>query len=193
MSLQPKSYLAPEEYLEIERSADYKSEYFNGQIFAMGGASPNHVLIVTNVVSEFRSQLKKRPCTVYSTDLRVRVSPTGLYTYPDVVVVCGTPEFSDSHSDTLTNPTLIVEVLSKTTKDYDRGEKFEQYRAIETFVEYVLIAQDKHHVERYSRQADKTWVLSETNQVEDVIELKSISCKLALSEIYDKVDLLQAG
>ena len=193
MSLQPKSYLTPEEYLELERSADYKSEYFNGQVFGMGGASPNHVLIVTNVVSEFRSQLKKRPCTVYSTDLRVRVSSTGLYTYPDVVVVCDAPEFSDTHRDTLTNPTLIVEVLSKSTKDYDRGEKFEQYRAIETFVEYVLIAQDKHHVEHYSRQADKTWILSETNRVEDVIELNSIGCKLAVSEIYDKVDLLQAG
>lgn len=192
MSLQPKSYLTPEEYLELERSADYKSEYLNGQVFAMGGASPNHVLIVTNVVSEFRSQLKKRPCTVYSTDLRVRVSPTGLYTYPDVVVVCGAPEFSDTHRDTLTNPTLIVEVLSKSTKDYDRGEKFEQYRAIETFVEYVLIAQDKHHVEHYSRQADRTWILSETNRVEDVIELNSIGCDLAVSEIYDKVDLLRS-
>lgn len=193
MSLQPKSYLTPEEYLELERSADCKSEYFNGQVFGMGGASPNHVLIVTNVVSELRSHLKKRPGTVYSTDLRLRVSPTGLYTYPDVVVVCGTPEFSDTHRDTLTNPTLIVEVLSKSTKDYDRSEKFEQYRAIETFVEYVLIAQDKHHVEHYSRQADRTWVLSETNRVEDVIELNSIGCKLAVSEIYDKVDLLQAG
>ncbi|HJQ70593.1 MAG TPA: Uma2 family endonuclease [Blastocatellia bacterium] len=193
MSLQPESYFTPEEYLEIERSADYKSEYFNGQIFAMGGASPNHVLIVTNVVSEFRSQLKTRPCTVYSTDLRVRVSPTGLYTYPDVVVVCGTPDFSDTHSDTLTNPTLIVEVLFKSTKDYDRGEKFEQYRAIKTFVEYVLIAQDKHHVEHYNRQPDNTWILSETNRVEDSIELTSIGCKLAVSEIYDKVDLRQAG
>jgi Uma2 family endonuclease len=192
MSLQPKSYLTPEEYLEIERSADYKSEYFNGQIFAMGGASPNHVLIVTNVVSELRLQLKSRPCTVYSTDLRVRVSPAGLYTYPDVVVVCGDPHFSDTHRDTLTNPVLIVEVLSKSTKDYDRGEKFEQYRSIESFVEYVLIAQDKHHVEHYSRQSDKTWIFSETNRVEDIIELNSIGCKLAVSEIYDKVDLLRA-
>ena len=191
MSLQPKSYLTPEEYLELERSADYKSEYFNGQIFAMGGASPNHVLIVTNVVSEFRSQLKNRPCTVYSTDLRVRVSPAGLYTYPDVVVVCGDPQFSDSHRDTLTNPILIVEVLSKSTKDYDRGEKFEQYRTVDSFVEYLLIAQDKHHVERYSRQADRTWILSETNRVEDVIELNSIGCRLPVHEIYDKVDLLQ--
>ena len=191
MSLQQKSYLTPEEYLELERAADYKSEYFNGQIFAMGGASANHVLIVTNVVAELRSQLKNRPCTVYSTGLRVRVSPAGLFAYPDVVVVCGDPQFSDSHRDTLTNPILIVEVLSKSTKDYDRGEKFEQYRTIESFVEYVLIGQDKCHVEHYCKQADKTWIFSETNRVENFIELNSIGCKLAVSEIYDKIDLLR--
>ncbi|HXG93749.1 MAG TPA: Uma2 family endonuclease [Blastocatellia bacterium] len=192
MSLQPKSHFTPEEYLELERKADYKSEYFNGEIFAMGGASPRHVLIVTNVVAELRSQLKNRPCTVYSTDLRVRVAPTGLYTYPDVVVVCGSPQFSDSYKDTLTNPTLIVEVLFKSTKDYDRGEKFEQYRSIESFKEYILISQGKHHVEHYVRQPDNTRLLSETNSIEDTIELASIGCNLMLREIYDKVDLLEA-
>src|ERR1044071_6201487 len=103
MSLQARRRFTPEEYLDLERKSDYKSEYSQGEIFAMGGASPRHVLIVTNVVSELRSQLKRRPCTVYSTDLRVRVSPTGLYTYPDVVVVCGEPQFADDHNDTLTN------------------------------------------------------------------------------------------
>src|ERR1044072_9754283 len=133
MASHPKNYFTPEEYLEMERKADCKNEYFNGEIFAMGGASPRHVLIVTNVVSELRTQLKNRPCTVYSTDLRVRVSATGLYTYPDVIVVCGEPRFADDHRDTLLNPTLIVEVLSNSTKDYDRGDKFEQYRALESF------------------------------------------------------------
>jgi len=189
MSLQPKQYLTPEEYLELERKADYKSEYFDGEVFAMGGASPRHVLIVTNVASELRSQLKKRPCTVYSTDLRVKAGPTGLYTYPDVAVVCGAPEFSDQHEDTLTNPALIVEVLSKSTKDYDRGEKFEHYRGIDSFKEYVLIARDKHHVEHYIRRSDNRWLLSETNRIQDTIELPSIGCHLALDEIYDKVSL----
>jgi Uma2 family endonuclease len=192
MSLQPKTYITPDEYLELESKAECKSEYFNGEIFAMGGASPRHVLIVTNLVSELRSQLKNQPCTVYSTDLRVSVSPTGLYTYPDVVVVCGDPQFSDSRSDTLINPILIIEVLSKSTKDYDRGEKFEQYRMIGTFKEYVLVAQDKQHVEHYIKQADNTWVLSETNRIEDSIELSSIGCGLKLSEIYDKVNILSA-
>ena len=192
MASQPKIYFTPEEYLELERQAEYRSEYFNSEIFAMGGASPRHVLIVTNVVSELRVQLKKQPCAVFSTDLRVRVSPTGLYTYPDVVVVCGKPLFSDERKDTLTNPTLIVEVLSKSTKDYDRGDKFEQYPALDSLKEYVLIAQDRHHTEHHVRQIDNTWVLSETNRVEDCIELVSIGCKLELVEIYDKVDSLEA-
>jgi Uma2 family endonuclease len=191
MSLQPKTYFTPEEYLELERKVDYKSEYLNGEIYAMGGASPHHVLIVTNIVSELRNQLKNRPCMVYSTDLRVQVSPKGLYTYPDVLVVCDAPQFSDQHRDTLTNPTLIVEVLSKSTKDYDRGEKFEQYRTLKSFNEYVLIAQDKYHAEHFVRQSDNTWFLSETNRLEDILELMTIGCHLKMSEVYDKVDLLE--
>lgn len=191
MSLQPKIYVTPEAYLELERQADYKSEYLNGEIYAMGGASPRHVLIVTNVVAELRNQLKSRPCTVYSTDLRVRVSPNGLYTYPDVVIVCDTPRFSDQHRDTLTNPTLIVEVLSQSTKDYDRGEKFEQYRTLDSLKEYVLIAQNKHHVEHFVRQPGATWLLSETNRLEDTVELIAIGCQLKLTEVYDKIDLLE--
>ncbi len=191
MSLQPKTYITPEVYLELERKADYKSEYLNGEIYAMGGASPRHVLIVTNVVAELRNQLKSRPCTVYSTDLRVRVSPNGLYTYPDVVIVCDTPQFSDQRRDTLTNPTLIVEVLSPSTKDYDRGEKFEQYRTLGSLKEYVLIAQDKHHLEHFVRQPDATWLLSETNRLEDTVELAAIGYQLKLTEVYDKIDLLE--
>lgn len=192
MSSQPQTFITPEEYLARERQAEQKSEYFNGEIFAMSGASPRHVLIVTNVVAELRGQLKKRPCTVYSTDLRVKVSATGLYTYPDVVVVCETPQFDDEHQDTLLNPTLIVEVLSDSTKDYDRGGKFEQYRTLPSFVEYVLISQDKHHVEHFVRQPDKRWILSETNRPEDAITLTSIGCTLVLQEVYDKVDLLSS-
>jgi len=189
MSFELKPRFTSEEYLAFERKAERKSEYFNGEIFAMSGASPQHVLIVTNVVAEFRGQLKTRPCAVYSTDLRLKVSPAGLYTYPDVIVVCGEPQFDDDHKDTLLNPTLIVEVLSESTKDYDRGAKFEQYRKIESFVEYVLIAQDKRHVEHFIRQAGNRWLLSETNRLEDTLELTSIACNLMLTEVYDKVKL----
>lgn len=189
MSLQPKTFLTPEEYLAIERKAEYKSEYFNGEMFAMAGASAQHVLIVTNVAAELRGQLRRKPCTVYSTDLRVRVSPTGLYTYPDVVVICGQPQFADEDRDMVLNPTLIVEVLSESTKDYDRGGKFEHYRSLSSFGEYVLIAQDRCHVEHFIRQSDNRWLLSETNKIEDTIHLSSIDCTLALTEVYDKVDL----
>lgn len=189
MSSQPKTYLTPEEYLAIERKANYKSEYLNGEMFAMAGASERHVLIVTNVVAELRGQLRRRPCTVYSTDLRVRVSPTGLYTYPDVVVVCGQPQFADDQRDILLNPTLIVEVLSESTEGYDRGEKFEHYRTLASFSEYVLIAQDRYHVEHFVRQPDNQWLLSETNRSEDTIHLSSIDCDLTLAEVYDKVEI----
>lgn len=140
MSLQPKPCLSPEDYLALERSAEFKSEYFDGQIFAMAGASESHNIITLNVGSEIRQQLKKCPCTVYVSDMRVKVGPTGLFTYPDVVVVCGQAQFDDSHLDTLLNPTLIVEVLSDSTEAYDRGRKFEHYCKLESLAEYVLIA-----------------------------------------------------
>jgi len=189
MSLQPKIRLTLEEYLASECKAEYKSEYFNGEMFAMAGASERHVLIVTNLVAELRRQLKRRPCTVHSTVLRVRVSPTGLYTSPDVVVVCGQAQFADDQKDTLLNPTLIVEVLSEPTKDYDRGGKFEHYRTLTSLSEYVLIDQDKYHVEHFVRQPENRWLLSETNLLADTIHLSSIDCDLALTEVYDKVEM----
>lgn len=189
MSTLSKTHYTPEEYLALERAAEFKSEYFNGEIFAMSGASLRHVLIVTNLVVELATQLKKRDCTVYSTDLRVKVNPTGLFTYPDVIVVCGEPLFSDEQKDTLINPTVIVEVLSESTKDYDRGGKFEQYRTLESLKEYVLVAQDKPHVEHFVRQADHRWLLSESNRMDGTIGLASICSTLALAEVYDKVDL----
>jgi Uma2 family endonuclease len=189
MSLQPKTHLTPEEYLAIERKAEYKSEYFNGEMFAMSGASERHVSIVANLVYLLVGQLRGRPCKAYASDMRVRVSPTGLYTYPDVVVVCGQAQFADEQQDTLLNPTLIVEVLSESTKDYDRGGKFEHYRSLASLSEYVLIAQDKHHVEHFVRQSDNRWLLSETNRLEDTIHLSSIDCDLVLAEVYDKVEL----
>lgn len=188
MASQPKTRYTPEEYLALERSCETKHEYYNGEIFVMGGATKQHVRIVTNLVVELGSLLKAGPCTVYATDLRVQVSPTGLYTYPDVIVLCDEPRFSDEQEDTLVNPALIIEVLSESTKDYDRGGKFELYRMIDSFVEYLLIAQDRPHVEHYVRQPDRSWVLYETNSLEDTIHLKSVHCSLPLSEIYGKID-----
>ena len=189
MASQPKTRYTPEEYLALERSCETKHEYFNGEIFAMGGASKEHVLIVTNLVVELGSQLKRGPCSVYSTDLRVKVAPTGLCSYPDVIVLCEEARFSDEQEDTLLNPALIIEVLSESTKDYDRGGKFEQYRTIDSFVEYLLVAQDRPHVEHNTRQADGSWILHETNSLEDTIQLKSVPCSLRMADIYSKIEL----
>jgi Uma2 family endonuclease len=188
MSLRPKPYLSPEDYLALERSAEFKSEYFDGEIFAMVGASESHNLIVINTIRELSIQLKKRPCKVYANDMRVRVSPTGLFTYPDVMVVCGQAQFDDSHLDTLLNPTLIVEVLSESTEAYDRGRKFEHYRKLESLAEYVLIAQHRPHVESYRRQPDQRWVLTDNDGLDGKLRLDAIDCELALAEIYDKVE-----
>jgi len=189
MSSQPKPYLTPEEYLALERTAAYKSEYFRGEVLAMAGASPTHVLMVSNIVAALHGQLRRRPCAVYATDLRLKVLASGLYTYSEVVVVCGEPQFDDDQRDTMVNPALIVEVLSESTQDYDRGGKFAQYRKIPSFVEYVLVAQDECHVEHFVKQADGLWLLSETDRLEDVLTLSSIECTLFLSDIYEKVQL----
>lgn len=189
MSTQPKPRLTPEEYLAIERQAEYKSEYYAGEMFAMSGASERHNLIVTNVLTELASQLKKRPCKVYPSDMRVKIPAMKLFTYPDVVVVCGESQFEDEHKDNLLNPTVLIEVLSESTEGYDRGKKFEYYRMLESLAEYMLIAQEKHHIEHFVRQPDNQWLLSETYNLQDTIHLPSINCHLALVEVYDKVDI----
>ena len=189
MSVHHKSLLTPEEYLAIERKAETKSEYFAGEIFLMAGASEKHNLIVANLVGEFRMQLKKRPCKVYPSDMRVKIQTTRLYTYPDVVVVCTEPEFEDDRNDTLLNPTLIIEVLSDSTEAYDRGKKFEHYRTLNTLSDYLLVSQDNPRVEYYIRQPDGKWLFSAYNNLQDKIELSSIECALPLVEIYDKVEI----
>jgi Uma2 family endonuclease len=187
MSSQPTTYLTPAEYLAIERKAEYKSEYIDGEIVAMTGASRKHNLIVFNIALEIGRQIKGRPCEGYSNDMRVRVPSTRLYTYPDVVVVCGEPQFEDDQVDTLLNPTLVIEVLSESTELYDRGKKFGFYRTINSLAEYLLVAQDEQRIEQYVRQADERWLLSEHRSPEEAVELTSIQCSLELREVYDKV------
>ncbi|HIE02111.1 MAG TPA: Uma2 family endonuclease [Thiotrichaceae bacterium] len=190
MSAQPQlAYITPEEYLALERKAEYKSEYFEGEIFAMSGASPTHNQITANVLAEIHAQFKKRPCRVYVNDMRVKVSPTGLYTYPDIVALCDKPRFDDAQQDTLLNPSVLIEVLSDSTANSDRGAKFKHYRTLDSLKEYLLVAQDEYHIEHYVRQATYQWLLSETSNLQEVIELPSINCRLALTDIYDKVEI----
>lgn len=183
----PKSYLTPQEYLLRERRAETKSEYLRGEVFAMAGASREHNLIAGNVAGELGNQLRDRPCEVYQSNMRVKVSPTGLYSYPDVTVVCSEPEFEDAEVDTLLNPKVLVEVLSPSTADYDRGGKFTHYRRLPSLREYILISQDRALVEHYVRQPSDQWLLTEHRALDGTLTLSSIQCQLPLAEIYLKV------
>jgi Uma2 family endonuclease len=187
MSLQPQTRISPEEYLALERKAVYKSEYLHGEIFPMPGASREHNLICVNITISLGIQLRQSSSEIYAGDMRLKVSSTGLYTSPDVIVVCDEPQFEDVQVDTLLNPTLIVEVLSPSTEDYDRGSKFEHYRTLLSLQEYLLVARDRCHIVHYLRQTDGTWLLSETARIAEHLPLPSIGCTLSLSEVYARV------
>ena len=192
MSQQIVPYVSPEEYLRLERQSEYKSEYVNGEILAMTGASRKHNLIAGNIFRELSQQLRSRQCEAYVGDMRVKVTATGLYTYPDVVVVCGEPKFEDTFVDTLLNPTLLVEVLSQSTERYDRIAKSSYYRTLDSLSEHLLVAQDEVRLEQYVKQPNGMWLLFEYSALENVVELSSISCSLALRDVYDKVSFDQA-
>jgi Uma2 family endonuclease len=173
----------PEEYLALERNEKFKSEYKNGYITAMSGTSPEHNTIALNFASEIRAQFRGGRCKVYMSDVRLRVTPTGLYTYPDVMAVCGEAQFVEDDLETLVNPSMIAEVLSRSTERYDRGDKFEDYRTLSSLMEYVLLSQNEVLVERFVRQGEK-WVRTEYRDIEESLVLDSIGCVIALREIY---------
>ena len=189
MSTQPKTFLTPEEYLEIERRAAYKSEYCEGEMFALAGAPETHNLIAGNLFGGIHAQLRSRACRAYGSDMRVHVNATGLYTYPDVLVVCQKPQFLDGQRDTLLNPTLISEVLSPSTEAYDRGRKFENYRSVESLAEYLLVASDRMHADLYTRRQDGGWLLTSADGPAGTLSLASVNCQIALADIYEKADL----
>jgi len=181
-----QTHYTAEEYLTLERSASCKSEFHDGQIFAMTGASRVHNLVSGNIYRELSLQLKKRPCEAYINDMRVKAVEANSYHYPDIIVACGTPQFEDSQVDTLLNPTLLIEVLSPSTEAYDRGGKFAHYRKIPTLREYLLVTQDQPTIERYVRQGD-VWILTDATGLEASVPLESIECVLSLRDVYDKV------
>ncbi len=182
------SYLTPKEYLEMERLAPSRNEYYAGAMYAMAGASRRHVFIVTNVVASLGGQLKGGRCSAFANDLRVKVSTHGLYSYPDIGVVCGKGRYEDKHGDTLLNPAVIVEVISDSTESYDRGRKFEMYRTLESLTDHLLVAQDEPLVEHFSRMSDGRWALSEHKGMDAAVAIASIDCTLPLADIYDKID-----
>lgn len=182
----------PEEYLALERRGEGKHEYVAGELVAMVGASLSHNLIMANLLLSLGNQLGGRDCVVLPSDMRVKIEPLGIYTYPDLTVVCGEPQLEDDEQDTLLNPLVIVEILSPSTERYDRGLKFQRYRLIPAFREYLLVAQDVPGIDHFVRQADGTWNLTAVDRLEDTIALPTIGCALALADLYRNVAFDQA-
>jgi Uma2 family endonuclease len=189
MAVQPSRHFTPEEYLDLEIDADYRSEYLNGEIYAMSGASIEHGIIISNLITELRPALRGGPCRIVANDLRVKVDETDLYTYPDLVVVCGEQEYEIKRRGmSLLNPTLLIEVLSGSTEDYDRGTKFKHYRQIPSLREYVLVSQGERRIERYFRKDTGDWLLSEIAGEEGSLALLSVTAVLHLSEVYADIE-----
>jgi len=184
MSTIPKRLLSAAEYLARERAAEFKSEFFAGEMFAMAGANRRHSLITSNLVSFLRPGVRPFGCEVHGSDMRIKVSSTGLYTYPDVSIACGNVQFEDENEDILLNPTVIFEVLSKSTERRDRGWKFMQYRKITSLQEYVLIAQDRPYIEHFARPPGGRFQLDEVEGLEAVLCLSTAPMQLPLQEVY---------
>ncbi|HEX8723295.1 MAG TPA: Uma2 family endonuclease [Pyrinomonadaceae bacterium] len=177
----------PEEYLALERPSEIRHEFLDGTVYAMAGESPAHSAICFNLAAALGVQLRGTNCRGFSPNMKVRAGDAGLYAYPDLAVACGEAFFHDRHGDVLLNPTVIIEVLSRSTQTYDRGEKFERYKAIETLRDYVLVSQDRPLVEHFSLRQDGTWARAELRG-DDAIALDSIACRVPLAEIYDRIE-----
>ncbi len=185
MSTQPVPYVSPDDYLQSERAAAFKSEYYSGQVWAMSGVSREHDTIAVNLTALLRPALRGTPCRQFTSDMRVAVADT-LYTYPDLSIVCGEVRFIDAHVDTLTNPTVLIEILSPSTANYDRTAKFGRYRRLLSLREYVLVHQDASFVERFER-FDDIWAAYEYHGEAAVLELSSIGITVPLAGIYEDV------
>lgn len=177
-----------EQYLDLERHTEIRHEFLDGTVYAMSGASRAHSAICFNLAVSIGSQLRGTPCTGHSSDMKVRAGDASLFAYPDMTIACGEPILHDDHGDVLLNPVVIFEVLSRSTETYDRGEKFERYKTIETLTDYVLVSQDRARIEHFSRQADGAWSLTEVSGLDASLELTSIDCRLPLAEVYDRIE-----
>lgn len=188
MSAVPKAKLTVAEYLATERRAAFKSEFYNGEMFAMAGASVEHNRVSENLSIEIGGRLKGGPCQSFSRDLRVRIRRTGLYCYPDLVIVCGEPQYAEEDRDTLVNPRVVFEVLSPSTERYDRTTKFHHYKQLPSVEEYVLVAQDRAWCDRFVRQADGSWAHVEFVGLDATLELKSVPVAVPLADVYARVE-----
>jgi Uma2 family endonuclease len=181
----------PQEYYALEREAAYKSDYYNGEIFAMSGGMSRHSLISANITGEMRQRLKGKPCAAYASNQRLKAKATGFRCYPDVSIYCGKLEYDpeDSQSETAINPTVVFEVLSKSSERYDRGFKARNYRRIESLAAYILVSQTAAEVEVYTRDEDGDWKLHEINGLDSSVHIPGVDLMLPMGEIYDRVEL----
>ena len=180
--------LTAKEYLEIERAAAFKSEYYKGEMFAMAGTSYDHARIVSNLTVSIGYFLRGKPCDIIGSDLRVHMAKNSLYTYPDAIIICGKPEFLDEEFDTLINPSVIFEILSPSTKNYDRGEKFKLYRDIDSLTEYILISSENVGVEIFRRQPNNNWLLSEYKTLDESFMIEKIGYEMKIADLYEGVE-----
>ncbi len=183
------NFISQEQYLGMERASEEKHEYYKGEVFVMSGASIPHNDLFHNIYTALGNFLKGKNCKPYGSDLRINIPLISLYTYPDISIVCGKPETTDTFADTVTNPSVIIEILSKSTRDYDRGTKFNLYRSIKTLKEYILIDSTKISVELFSKEDDNKWVLSEFKQLTDHFVITTIHLTLPLKDLYEDVDI----
>ncbi len=182
-----QKFYSPEDYFAMEEEAEYRSEYFRGELFAMAGGTPNHNRLTLDFANLLNTALKGRTCEAFASDLRIQIDKEKHYAYPDVAVICGEIVFAENRKDTVCNPVLIAEILSDSTKDYDRGSKFTAYRNIRTLREYVLIAQDRVHIEHFSKESGGIWRLREYFNPEEMLILESLGVSLLIREIYSRV------
>lgn len=188
MQLTEQRYYSIEEYLTLEESADYKSEYIDGEIFPMAGGSTNHNRIAGNFYAALNFAFKTEDYDVFMSDVRLWIPKKRIYTYPDVMVVVGKPEYYNNRTDMITNPRVIIEIFSDSTKEYDRSKKFEGYRTIPTIEEYLLLDQTRRYIEHFSKTDRKRWSFAEYNELDETIALASISFEIAVADIYNKVN-----
>ena len=181
------NYISAEDYLQEERLAVEKHEYYQGEIFAMSGASVRHNRIQANTIGELYLKLKGKDCQPYGSDLRIHIPENTLYTYPDITIFCAPPDLTDEHFDTATNPTVIFEILSKSTRNYDRLSKFNLYRDIKSMNTYILIDSLSYSIELHTRNEDNTWQLQDLKSLNDTLILKTLQIEILLKDIYEGV------
>jgi Uma2 family endonuclease len=178
------NYISQEEYLEMERASLEKHEYYQGEIFAMSGASLKHNDVFSNLFGEIQGKLKGKNCRPYGSDLRIHVPKNSLYTYPDISIICDKADLTDDKFDTATNPTVIIELLSQSTRNCDKLEKFSLYRDIDSLKEYILVDTQKIHIENYVRNADNTWQLTDYNAISDNLIITAVNISVSIADIY---------